>query len=66
MRDSNAAIMELETHSATRIILASPRAVFRAFLDAEVMANWRPPEGMTARLTHFDPRTGGGYRMALT
>lgn len=52
-------------HSASRIIIATPRAIFRAFLDAEVLVKWRAPAGMTARLHAFDPREGGGYRMEL-
>jgi uncharacterized protein YndB with AHSA1/START domain len=53
------------THTASRTILASPRAIFRVLLDGEAMANWRPPAGMSARIEHFDPRSGGRYRMAL-
>ncbi len=53
------------THSASRTILATPRAIFRLLLDGEAMANWRPPAGMSARIEHFDPRPGGRYRLAL-
>lgn len=53
------------THTASRTILASPRAIFRVLLDGEAMAKWRPPAGMSARIEHFDPRIGGCYRMAL-
>lgn len=47
------------------MILASARTLYRAFLDAEMMANWRAPEGMTAHLSGFRPQAGGGYRMVL-
>ena len=57
--------MTVRTHAASRIIIASPRAIFRAFVDPEVITKWRRPAGMTARLIAFDPRAGGGYRMAL-
>jgi uncharacterized protein YndB with AHSA1/START domain len=53
------------TDTASRIIVAKPRAIFRAFLDAESVASWRPPHGMTARIEAFEPRIGGGYRMAF-
>lgn len=53
------------TDTASRIIVAKPRAIFRAFLDAESVTSWRPPHGMTARIEAFDPRIGGGYRMAF-
>ncbi len=58
--------MSIVPHTASRIILAPPRAVFRAFVDPEALVNWLPPAGMTAELQDFDPRPGGGYRMILT
>lgn len=51
---------------ASRIILATPKAIYQAMLDAEALASWRPPAGMTARFERFDARLGGGYRMVLT
>jgi len=51
--------------SVSRVILASPRTLFRTFLDAETLAAWRVPEGMTGSIAAFDPRAGGGYRMLL-
>lgn len=56
---------ESTVHSAMRIILALPRAIYRAFLDAESVASWRAPKGMTAKIHQFDARPGGGYRMAF-
>ena len=53
------------THTSSRVIVASPRAIFRAFLDPESVASWRPPKGMTATVLAFDPRVGGPYRMAF-
>lgn len=50
---------------ASRIIRASPHAIYRAYLDAASIAAWRPPEGMTAEIYAFDPREGGIYRMAF-
>lgn len=58
--------MSIVTRTASRIILATPRAVFRAFIDAEALVNWLPPAGMTAELQGFDPRPGGGYRLILS
>ena len=53
-------------HTASRIIIASPHAIFRAFVDPEVVVKWRAPSGMNAKLLSFEPRVGGGYRMMLT
>lgn len=59
-------IMNRETHSASRTILATPRAIFRAHIDPEVLVKWRAPKGMQAQLREFSARTGGGYRMELS
>ncbi|WP_416463788.1 SRPBCC domain-containing protein [Sphingomonas sp. VDB2] len=50
---------------ASRVILASARTLYRAFLDAETMAGWRAPEAMDAEIRDFRPQVGGGYRMRL-
>jgi len=57
--------MDSRIDSASRTILATPRAIFRAFLDPEVIGKWRPPAGMHAEIYDFEPREGGGYRMAF-
>jgi len=54
-----------ERHTASRTIIATPRAIFRAHLDREVIGKWRPPPSMRAEIYRFDPRPGGGYRMAF-
>ncbi len=59
-------VMSREIHSASRIIIATPRAIFRAHIDPEVLVKWRPPRGMQARLREFSARPGGGYRMELS
>ena len=56
---------EARIDKASRVILASARTLYRAFLDAEMMANWRAPEAMTAQVSDFRPQAGGGYRMVL-
>ena len=55
----------MSTHTASRTIIATPRAVFRALIDPESMTCWRAPAGMTLRVLAFDPRPGGRYRMEL-
>lgn len=51
--------------AASRIINASPQAIYQSFLDPQALAAWRPPKGMTARIFAFEPREGGRYRMAF-
>ena len=55
----------LRTDRASRLIRAPAAAVYAAFLDPAALVRWLPPEGMTGEMLAFDPRAGGGYRMAL-
>ena len=49
-----------------RVLATRPEKVFRAFLDAEAMAKWLPPNGFTCKVHHMDPRVGGTFRMSFT
>ncbi|WP_337926363.1 SRPBCC family protein [Luteimonas saliphila] len=49
-----------------RVLRAPPERVYRAFLDADAMVKWLPPNGFTGTMHAFDPRVGGGYRMSFT
>jgi uncharacterized protein YndB with AHSA1/START domain len=49
-----------------RVLRASPERIYRAFLDADAMAKWLPPNGFTGRVHHLEPRVGGTYRMSFT
>jgi uncharacterized protein YndB with AHSA1/START domain len=40
--------------------------VYRALLDAEAVARWMVPTGMTSQVHRFDAREGGGFRISLT
>lgn len=54
---------------ATRVsrhVQAAPHAVYRALTDADAIAAWRVPAGMTARVHTFDVREGGTFRVSLT
>ena len=55
--------------TSTRITqhIRAPRAtVYRALLDAESVAKWKFPDGMTCEVHQFDPREGGALRISLT
>ena len=49
-----------------RVLRATPDRVYRAFLDADAMAKWLPPNGFTGKVHHSDPRVGGTYKMSFT
>jgi uncharacterized protein YndB with AHSA1/START domain len=55
----------MATHTGSRLIRAPPHAIYRAFLEPAAVAAWRPPKGMSAKVFAFEPRAGGGYRMAF-
>ena len=40
--------------------------VYRAFLDADALAKWLPPNGFTGKVHHLDARVGGTYKMSFT
>jgi uncharacterized protein YndB with AHSA1/START domain len=49
-----------------RVLTAKPEKIYRAFLDADAMARWLPPDGYTGRVHSMDARIGGSYRMSFT
>ena len=49
----------------SRHINASRSAVYRALLDADAIAKWRVPTGMSSRVHEFDAREGGSFRVSL-
>ena len=55
----------MRVDSASRLLAAPPDAIFRAFVEPDLLGAWLPPEGMAGRLERFDPVPGGGFRMVL-
>ena len=49
-----------------RVLRAAPEKVYRAFLEADALVKWLPPDGFTGRVHHLDPRDGGTYKMSFT
>ncbi len=49
-----------------RVLRAAPEKVYRAFLDADALAKWLPPNGFTGNVHHLDARVGGTYQMSFT
>jgi uncharacterized protein YndB with AHSA1/START domain len=58
--------MDTNTVRLHRVLRAPPERVYRAFLDADAMAKWLPPNGFTGRVHHLDARVGGTFRMSFT
>jgi len=49
-----------------RVLRAKPERVYHAFLDADAMAKWLPPNGFTAKVHKIDAKVGGTYKMSFT
>lgn len=49
-----------------RVLRAPPERVYRAFLDADAMAKWLPPNGFTGRGHQMDAKVGGTFKMSFT
>ncbi len=58
--------MSTNTIRLHRVLHATPEKVYRAFLDADAMAKWLPPNGFTCKVHHMDARIGGTYKMSFT
>ncbi len=58
--------MSTNTVRLHRVLRATPERVYRAFLDADAMAKWLPPNGFTAKIHHLDARVGGTFKMSFT
>lgn len=49
-----------------RVLRAQPDKVFRAFVQADAIARWLPPNGFTCHVEQLDVRIGGAFRMSFT
>lgn len=58
--------MPTNTVRLHRVLRAPPERIYRAFLDADAMAKWLPPNGFTGKVHHLDAKVGGTYRMSFT
>jgi len=49
-----------------RVFRATPERIYRAFLDADAMVKWLPPNGFTGKVHHMDAKVGGTFKMSFT
>ncbi len=49
-----------------RVLRSKPERVYRAFLDADAMSKWLPPNGFTGKVHHIDAKVGGSFKMSFT
>lgn len=48
-----------------RVLATKPAKVYRAFLEADALAKWLPPNGFTCTVDHLEPEVGGTFRMSF-
>ena len=48
-----------------RVLATTPEKVYRAFLEADALAKWLPPNGFTCTVDQIDARVGGRYHMSF-
>ncbi len=58
--------MATNTIRLHRVLRATPERIYRAFLDADAMVKWLPPNGFTGRVHQLEARVGGTYKMSFT
>src|ERR1041384_5543467 len=49
-----------------KVLRAPGERIYRAFLDADAMAKWLPPNGFTGKVHQIDPKVGGTFKMSFT
>ena len=49
-----------------RVLRSTPERVYRAFIDADAMVKWLPPNGFTGKVHQMDAKVGGTYKMSFT
>ena len=48
-----------------RVLTTKPEKVYRAFIEADALAKWMPPNGFTCTVHQMDPKPGGSFRMSF-
>ena len=48
-----------------RVLATKPDKVYRAFIEADAMAKWLPPNGFTCTVHHLDAKVGGTHKMSF-
>ena len=48
-----------------RVLTTTPEKVYRAFLEADALAKWLPPNGFVCTVHQLDARVGGAHRASF-
>ena len=48
-----------------RVLTTKPDKVYRAFIEADALAKWLPPNGFTCTVHHLEAKVGGSHRISF-
>jgi uncharacterized protein YndB with AHSA1/START domain len=48
-----------------RVLATKPDKVYRAFIEADALAKWLPPNGFVCTVHSFDAKVGGAFKMSF-
>lgn len=48
-----------------RVLATRPEKIYRAFLEADALAKWLPPNGYACTVHELNAKVGGKYRMSF-
>ena len=48
-----------------RVMKTNPEKLYRAFLEADALAKWLPPNGFTCTVHQLDAKVGGTHKMSF-
>lgn len=48
-----------------RVLATTPEKIYRAFIEADALAKWLPPNGFVCTVHHLEPKVGGTFRMSF-
>lgn len=57
--------MATNTVRLHRVLRTTPAKLYRAFLEADAVARWLPPNGFTCQVHALDARVGGTFKMSF-
>jgi uncharacterized protein YndB with AHSA1/START domain len=48
-----------------RVLATRPEKIYRAFIEADALAKWLPPNGFACVVHHLEAKVGGTFRMSF-
>jgi uncharacterized protein YndB with AHSA1/START domain len=48
-----------------RVLATTSEKIYRAFLEADAVAKWLPPNGFACTVHHLEPKVGGTHKMSF-